>query len=207
MRGPDNHTQASTPHHHTPHPTGVDEAGRGPLAGPVVAAAAILPADAAGLMPLLNDSKKLTAAQREEAYNALQAHPGVLTASAVIEAGEIDRINILQATLLAMTQAVAALPSPADAALVDGNRLPSALPVKHAAAIVKGDAKSAAIAAASIVAKVTRDRIMQAAHSKWPAYGFDGHKGYGTAAHMAAIAKHGPCDIHRLTFAPLKGNY
>jgi ribonuclease HII len=159
------------------------------------------------IMPLLNDSKKLTEEQREEAFAALEAHPGVITAAAIVDAGEIDRINILQATLKAMAQAVESLPTPADAALVDGNRLPPALPVQHAAAIVKGDAKSAAIAAASIVAKVTRDRIMAAAHARFPQYGFIQHKGYPTAAHVAAIAAHGPCELHRLTFAPLKGRY
>lgn len=190
-----------------PASSGVDEAGRGPLAGPVVAAAAILPRDAGDLAPLLNDSKQMTAAARDAAYAALEAHPGVMFATAVVDAAEIDRVNILQATLQAMTEAVAGLRVPADAALVDGNRVPPALRVRHAAAVVKGDAKSAAIAAASIVAKVTRDRIMAAAHDAWPAYGFDAHKGYPTAAHVAAIARHGPCPVHRLTFAPLKGKY
>ena len=185
--------------------SGVDEAGRGPLAGPVVAAAAVLAPDVS--IPFLDDSKKLTEEQREAAFAAIEAHPGIDTAVAVVDAGVIDDINILQATLKAMTQAVDGLASPADAALVDGNRLPPALRVKHAAAVVKGDAKSAAIAAASIVAKVTRDRLMAEAAAEWPAYGFDKHKGYPTAAHVAAIAKHGPCPIHRLTFAPLKGKY
>ena len=177
------------------------------MAGPVVAAAAILPADLSDL-PFLNDSKQMHEAAREAAYEALCAHPDVAVSAAVVSPAEIDAINILQATLKAMTQAVAGLPGGApDAALVDGNRLPQALPVKHAAAVVKGDTKSAAIAAASIVAKVTRDRLMVDAHVRWPAYGFDGHKGYPTAAHVAAIARHGPCPIHRMTFAPLKGRY
>lgn len=189
----------------------MDEAGRGPLAGPVVAAAAVLPRNLALGAIRLDDSKKMSEAEREEAYEVLMAHPEVYIGVSIVDHATIDRINILQATMQAMDDAVAALktPTPLDAALVDGNRVPprcadGSLGTRHAAAIVKGDAKCAAIAAASVVAKVTRDRIMVAAAKEYPVFGFEGHKGYPTAAHVAALVKHGPCAIHRLTFAPIK---
>jgi ribonuclease HII len=186
---------------------GVDEAGRGPLAGPVVAAAAILPAKWAesGLpqqIEGLNDSKQLTEIQREKFFAFLTACGEVEFAIAQIDAALIDEINILQATHRAMNAALARLNPPPQHALVDGR------PVKTMrvpqTAIVKGDARSYSIAAASVLAKVTRDRLMLEFDRQWPAYGFAGHKGYGTARHLAAIAVHGPCPIHRKSFAPLK---
>jgi ribonuclease HII len=186
---------------------GVDEAGRGPLAGPVVAAAAILPTRwaetglPAGLAGL-NDSKQLTAAQREKYFEFLTACAEIEFAIAAVDAGVIDEINILQATHRAMNDALAQLsPLPAHA-LVDGR------PVKTLrvpqTAIVKGDARSYSIAAASVLAKVTRDRLMWEFHTQFPDYGFAQHKGYGTVKHLMAIALHGACPIHRRSFAPLK---
>jgi ribonuclease HII len=186
---------------------GVDEAGRGPLAGPVVAAAAILPAKWAetGLpreLEGLNDSKQLTEIQREKFFAFITACGEIEFAIAEIDAAIIDKINILQATHRAMNAALAKLNPPPQHALVDGR------PVKTMrvpqTAIVKGDARSYSIAAASVLAKVTRDRLMREFDRQWPAYGFAGHKGYGTARHLAAIAAHGPCPIHRRSFAPLK---
>ena len=186
---------------------GVDEAGRGPLAGPVVAAAAILPPRWAqtGLpaaLAGLNDSKQLTEAQREKYFIFLTACAEIEFGIALVDAGVIDEINILQATHRAMNLALAQLRPLPPHALVDGR------PVKTLrvpqTAIVKGDARSYSIAAASVLAKVTRDRLMLEYHAQFPAYGFDEHKGYGTAKHLAAIAKHGACPIHRKTFAPLK---
>ena len=186
---------------------GVDEAGRGPLAGPVVAAAAILPprwaqsglpAELAGL----NDSKQLTEAQREKYFEFLTRCAEIEFGIALVDAGVIDEINILQATHRAMNDALGQLSPLPPHALVDGR------PVKTLrvpqTAIVKGDARSYSIAAASVLAKVTRDRRMLAYHAEWPEYGFAEHKGYGTAKHLAAIATHGACPIHRMTFAPLK---
>jgi ribonuclease HII len=186
---------------------GVDEAGRGPLAGPVVAAAAVLPSKWAesGLPPELeglNDSKQLTAAQREKYFAFLTTCPEVQFAIAQVGAGQIDAINILRATHRAMNSALAQLQPAPEHALVDGR------PVKTMTvpqtAIVQGDARSYSIAAASVLAKVTRDRLMLEFDRQWPKYGFAGHKGYGTAQHLAAIAAHGPCPIHRRSFAPLK---
>src|SRR5579859_2548584 len=186
---------------------GVDEAGRGPLAGPVVAAAAILPARWAetGLpreLDGLNDSKQLTAAQREKFFACLTGSGEVEYAVAQIDSIEIDEINILQATHRAMNAALGDLVPQPQHLLVDGRpvrtmRLPQT-------AIVKGDARSYSIAAASVLAKVTRDRLMLEFDRQWPAYGFARHKGYGTARHLAAIVAHGPCPIHRKSFAPLK---
>ena len=186
---------------------GVDEAGRGPLAGPVVAAAAILPsrwgetglpAELAGL----NDSKQLTETQREKFFTFLTTCAEIEFAIALVDAGVIDEINILQATHRAMNDALAQLNPEPQHALVDGR------PVKTMrvpqTAIVKGDARSYSIAAASVLAKVTRDRLMLEYHAQFPAYGFDAHKGYGTAKHLAAIAAHGACPIHRKSFAPMK---
>ena len=186
---------------------GVDEAGRGPLAGPVVAAAAILPAWWAqfGLPPELeglNDSKQLTELQREKFFAFITACGEIEFAIAGVDAAVIDEINILQATHRAMNDALAKLNPQPQHALVDGR------PVKTMrvpqTAIVKGDARSYSIAAASVLAKVTRDRLMLEFDRQWPAYGFAGHRGYGTARHLAAIAAHGPCPIHRRSFAPLK---
>ncbi len=178
---------------------GVDEAGRGPLAGPVVAAAVILDE----LHPILGlrDSKQLSPGRREQLFDEIRARAlCVAIASASVE--EIDRLNILQATLLAMQRAVRALRLLPHRVAVDGNRLPD-LPMT-AAAIVKGDSKVAAISAASILAKVHRDRLCRELHLQFPAYGFDGHKGYPTAAHLAALQRHGPCDAHRRSFAPVR---
>lgn len=178
---------------------GVDEAGRGPLAGPVVAAAVIL--DDQAPVRGLADSKALTAARRERLFDEIHAKALALCiAEASVE--EIDRLNILQATLLAMRRAVEGLRLLPKQVLVDGNRLP-VLKVP-ATAIVKGDATVPAISAASILAKVHRDRACAALHAQWPQYGFDGHKGYPTAAHLAALRAHGPCPAHRRSFAPVR---
>ncbi|MFA4943289.1 MAG: ribonuclease HII [Lentisphaeria bacterium] len=178
---------------------GVDEAGRGPLAGPVVAAAVVLPAT--GPLPPVFDSKQLTARRREELAAALEVLPGIAFAIAAVPAAEIDRLNILKATHLAMRQALEQLDPAAEFALVDGLPVPG-LPVPSRA-IVKGDARSASIAAASILAKVYRDRYMAAADARHPGYGFGQHKGYGTAAHLAALERLGPSPEHRLSFAPV----
>jgi ribonuclease HII len=184
---------------------GVDEAGRGPLAGPVVAAAAILPSHwAESGLPIeldgLNDSKQLTVTQREKFFNFITSCGEINFSIAEVDAAQIDDINILQATHRAMNDALAQL-NPQHA-LVDGR------PVRtmHVpqTAIVKGDARSYSIAAASVLAKVTRDRLMLDFHAQFPEYGFAEHKGYGTAKHLAAIEKHGACAIHRRSFAPLK---
>jgi ribonuclease HII len=186
---------------------GVDEAGRGPLAGPVVAAAAILPPRwAADGLPAellgLNDSKQLTGIRREKFFEFLIACPEIEFGIAQADAAEIDALNILQATHRAMNDALAQLRPLPPHALVDGR------PVKTLrvpqTALVKGDARSFSIAAASVLAKVTRDRLMLACHAQFPGYGFAGHKGYATAQHLAAIEKFGACPIHRKTFAPLK---
>ena len=174
---------------------GIDEAGRGPLAGPVYAAAVILPPDC--VIEGLNDSKKLTEARREKLFDVI-VEKAVAYGIGSADEKEIDSLNILQATYLAMWRAVEALPVPCDYAMVDGNRMPP-LPVPGET-IVKGDAKSASIAAASILAKVSRDRVMMQYHEQYPAYGFNAHKGYGTRTHYAALEAYGPCPIHRLTF-------
>lgn len=175
---------------------GVDEAGRGCLAGPVVAGAVILPPDAR--LPGLDDSKKLSADQRERLYVEVHAEAlavGVGTCSPE----EIDELNILWAAMEAMARALADLALPPDLALIDGNRTPPGLTVP-AEALVKGDARSLSIAAASVVAKVTRDRLLVALDAEHPAYGFAGHKGYPTAQHYAALAQHGPTPYHRRSF-------
>ncbi|MFZ0826295.1 MAG: ribonuclease HII [Verrucomicrobiia bacterium] len=186
---------------------GVDEAGRGPLAGPVVAAAAVLPSKWAntGLPPELeglNDSKQLTAAQREKYFTFLTACPEVQFAVAQVGAGQIDAINILRATHRAMNDALAQLRPAPEHALVDGRPVKTMLAPQTA--IVQGDARSYSIAAASVLAKVTRDRLMLVFDRQWPKYGFADHKGYGTEQHLAAITAHGPCPIHRRSFAPLR---
>ena len=177
---------------------GVDEAGRGPLAGPVVAAAVIL--DPRQPIAGLADSKKLTARRRERLYDEICAK-ALCCSIALASVAEIDRLNILQATLLAMQRAVAGLRLPPAKVLVDGNRLPT-LGVL-AEAIVDGDATVPAISAASILAKVQRDRWCAEVDAQWPQYGFAAHKGYGTAAHLAALRAHGACEHHRRSFAPV----
>jgi len=177
---------------------GVDEAGRGPLAGPVVAAAVIL--DERQPIRGLADSKKLSAKRREALFDEIRAK-ALCCSIAQASVQEIDQINILQATLLAMRRAVLGLRLPPKLVLVDGNRLP-ALEMR-AQAIVKGDATVPAISAASILAKVSRDRWCADYHQLFPQYGFDQHKGYGTAEHLAALRQHGPCPEHRRTFRPV----
>lgn len=177
---------------------GVDEAGRGPLAGPVVAAAVIL--DDRHAIKGLADSKKLSARRREALFDEIRAK-ALCCSVAQASVEEIDELNILQATLLAMRRAVMGLRLPPKLVLVDGNRLP-VLDIR-AEAIVKGDDKVPAISAASILAKVTRDRWCLEYHQQFPQYGFDQHKGYGTADHLAALRLHGPCPQHRRTFRPV----
>ncbi len=179
---------------------GVDEAGRGPLAGPVVAAACLLPEKL--LVPGVNDSKKLTPQQREELFKTLTKNKKVVFGIGIVEHTEIDRINIFQATIVAMLQAIANLDVDPDYLLVDGLKLPH--PTIPSLKIIQGDGLSQSIAAASIIAKVTRDRIMQGYHKEFPQYGFDSHKGYGTSRHVDAIYHHGPCSIHRRSFEPIK---
>ncbi|MFC3683633.1 ribonuclease HII [Hydrogenophaga luteola] len=177
---------------------GVDEAGRGPLAGPVVAAAVIL--DDHKPIKGLADSKKLTALRREKLFDEIRAK-ALCCSVALATVEEIDRLNILQATMLAMQRAVKGLRLKPAKVLVDGNRLPVLDVV--AEAIVSGDALVQAISAASILAKVTRDRMLDELHAQHPLYGFDRHKGYGTAQHLAALRKHGPLPAHRRSFAPV----
>jgi ribonuclease HII len=173
---------------------GIDEAGRGPWAGPVVASAVIL--DPKNIPSGLNDSKKLNEAKREVLFEPIMqsSHVGI----GIVSAAEIDEINILQATFLAMQRAFDQLENKPDLALIDGNKSPK-LNCKTQT-IIGGDAKSLSIAAASIIAKVTRDRIMHQHHETYPHYGFAHHKGYGTSAHAAALAIHGPCAEHRKSF-------
>lgn len=178
---------------------GVDEVGRGPLAGAVVTAAVIL--DPNRPIAGLNDSKKLSEKQRERLVLEIEQH-ALAFAYGRAEVDEIDSLNILQASLLAMKRAVEALPIAATEAWVDGNKAPALrIPVRT---IIKGDASVPAIAAASILAKVARDREMQVLHDQFPQYGFDRHKGYPTAAHFAALQEHGPCPLHRRSFAPVQ---
>ena len=186
---------------------GVDEAGRGPLAGPVVAAAVVLPAPwmaegLPGALEGLNDSKQLTPRQRDRFYQVLITTAGVEFGIARLEAEQVDEYNILRATHRAMAEALAQLKPGPGHVLVDGLRVASlAYPQT---ALVKGDSLSYSIAAASVLAKVTRDRLMLEHGARWPAYGFALHKGYGTSRHLAALAEHGPCPIHRRSFAPLR---
>lgn len=179
---------------------GVDEAGRGPLAGPVVVAAVIL--DPARPIDGLADSKALSAARREQL--ALQIRTRTLAfAICIVEAEEIDRLNILGATMAGMSRAVAALTIRPILALIDGNRVPKDLPCRGQA-IVRGDATEAAISAASILAKTERDRIMCELDAIHPGYGFSRHKGYPTAAHVESLTRLGPCPQHRRSFAPVR---
>jgi ribonuclease HII len=178
---------------------GIDEAGRGPLAGPVVAAAVILPVgiEISGL----NDSKKLTEKKRESLFDIIKRE-AIASAIGIIDNKTIDRINILQATFRAMSKAVSKLQLKPGLCLIDGNhKIPSLSLLQEA--IVSGDAKSACIAAASILAKVTRDRLMLEYAKQYPIYGFEKHKGYGTKEHIEALKQHGACPIHRTTFSPV----
>ena len=178
---------------------GVDEAGRGPLAGPVVAAAVVLDPDQ--IPRGLNDSKQLTETARETLFAEIlrTSH----TAWVSLPADVIDLVNIREASLLAMNRAVNLLPVHADSALIDGRDVPEGL-TKIGTALVKGDARSVSISAASIVAKVVRDRMMVKAATQFPQFGFERHKGYGSKLHRDAIVKDGPCPLHRKTFAPIK---
>ena len=177
---------------------GVDEAGRGPLAGPVVAAAVILPVDC--VVPGVTDSKQLSPNQRERLFDDIQRASTAVKVSCISNT-VIDEVNILQATLLAMQNAVEQLLPPPDYVLVDGTQLPAISTPSQA--LPKGDSLSQPIAAASIIAKVTRDRIMADFDELYPQYGFRRHKGYGTMQHREAIARHGPCPIHRRSFKPV----
>ncbi len=189
------------------HLAGVDEAGRGPLAGPVVAAAVMLPAEwlDQGLPPELkglNDSKKLSASQRARYFEYLVGQTLVRHAIAEVSSERIDATHILAATHEAMNLALGRLDPEPEYALVDG--LPVPILAFPQTAVVQGDGLSYSIAAASVLAKVSRDRQMERAHAQWPHYGFDKHKGYPTASHIAALRRHGPCPIHRRTFRPVR---
>lgn len=182
---------------------GVDEVGRGPLAGPVMAAAVVFTAGVpAALARLLDDSKKLTAEQRETAYAALLLCPTAEIAVGAASVTEIFRLNILHAAMLAMARAVHRLPSPPDVALVDGNRKPPLACVIHC--VVGGDALCLSIAAASIVAKVVRDRAMARLAGRFPQYGWEHNAGYATGAHRRAVRLHGPCVHHRAAFGTVR---
>ncbi len=183
---------------------GIDEAGRGPLAGPVYAAAAVIDRTrvARKLLRMIDDSKKLTLEQREEAYEAMIASGVVQFAVGEASVEEIDRINILQATYLAMRRAVQALVEQPEVVLVDGNRVPPQLGCR-AETIVGGDAHSYSIAAASIFAKVTRDRYMHALALAYPGYGWETNRGYGSQQHLEALSLLGPTPHHRRSFAPV----
>lgn len=177
---------------------GIDEAGRGPLAGPVTAAAVVLPDGFSH--ESLNDSKKLSASKREAIYEELVNDQQIVWAVAIAHSEEIDRTNILQATHAAMARAALALSRKPEHALIDGLPVRD-FPLPHTA-IVKGDSLSLSIAAASVIAKVTRDRLMCQWDAKYPMYGFAKHKGYGTALHLEKLRAHGPCEIHRKSFLP-----
>jgi ribonuclease HII len=184
---------------------GIDEVGRGPWAGPVMAAAVVIdrartPAD---LIAALDDSKKLSPKRREAISARLLACPGIAWALGEASVAEIDRLNILQATFLAMRRAVASLPFPPEYALIDGNKVPPGLPCP-ASAVVKGDGKSASIAAASIIAKVHRDRIMLGLDAQFPNYGWCHNAGYGTPDHLAGLLTSGVTEHHRKSFAPIR---
>ena len=180
--------------------TGVDEAGRGPLAGPVAVAAVIL--DPRRRLRGLDDSKKLTRAQREALYPRI-VERALAWHVEMVPVEEIDRLNILHATLEGMRRCILALGPQVELVRIDGNAVPRALPCL-AEAVVGGDALEPAIMAASILAKVARDRAMHALHERYPHYGFDQHKGYPTAVHLAALNRHGPCSQHRRSFAPVR---
>lgn len=175
---------------------GVDEAGRGPLAGPVCAAAVIFPDDVE--IEGLNDSKKLSEKKREALFDIIK-EKAIAYSIAYGTLEEIEKLNILEATYIAMNRAIDGLQIPADYALIDGNRVPKNIKIP-CETVVKGDAKSCSIAAASILAKVTRDRLLLEYDEKYPEYNFKKHKGYGTREHTDLILKYGPCEIHRLSF-------
>ncbi len=177
---------------------GIDEAGRGPLAGPVVAAAVILPEGL--LIPEVNDSKQLTAQQRESLYDVIIG-AAVAYGIGTADVPTIDEVNILQATIIAMEQALQAIIPPPDHLLIDALTLPRTQLTQKA--IIKGDCRSHSIAAASILAKVTRDRMMQELYERYPQYNFQKHKGYGTKEHVDMIRKYGPCEAHRRSFEPV----
>lgn len=179
---------------------GIDEAGRGPLAGPVVAAAVVLPRgfDYDGV----DDSKVLTPNQREKIADRIKND--AVWAVAVVDVEEIDRINILWAAMKAMEIALSGIPEPPEKIYVDGNRLPRAFLPDRATAVIDGDAKIACIAAASIIAKTTRDRLMRELSETYPDYGFERHFGYCTPSHIAALKEFGPCPIHRRSFSPVR---
>jgi ribonuclease HII len=182
---------------------GVDEAGRGPLAGPVVAAACILPEGT--LIEGIDDSKKLLPSERFQIFQNILTLANIDYGIGIVDALIIDQINILQATFQAMLIAISRLNQQSDYILVDGNKMPSVrIPGQ---AIVQGDSLSQSIAAASIIAKETRDQIMRAFDKQWPQYNFFSHKGYATEEHLLAIQKYGPCPIHRMSFDPLKSLY
>jgi ribonuclease HII len=176
---------------------GLDEAGRGPLAGPVVASAVVLPSRCR--LTGCDDSKLLTEPEREELYAAITRRAVSIGIGSATEQ-EIDRLNILEATRLAMQRALAGLRPPPDCLLIDAISLPCQIPIRS---IIKGDSLCISVAAASIVAKVTRDRLMAEYHRRYPRYNFLSHKGYGTEEHLKELATHGPCDIHRRTYAPV----
>jgi ribonuclease HII len=178
---------------------GIDEAGRGPLAGPVVAAACILPPGF--MLEFLNDSKQLPSSKREILFQSLTKNPEVIFGIGIVDEKTIDRVNILQATFLAMKAAIENLQVIPDFLLFDGNKAPlTSFPYQ---CIVKGDSLSISIAAASIIAKQTRDHLMEELDNRFPQYGFAKHKGYGTREHLDAIEKWGPCEIHRKSFEPI----
>lgn len=186
-----------------PRVAGIDEAGRGPLAGPVVVAAVVF--DPA--RPRINglaDSKQLCAARREALYGRI-VERALAWHVVFVEVDEIDRINIFQATMVGMRRALEGVRDVADVARIDGNALPRDL-CRPAEAWIGGDARDRTIMAASILAKVSRDRHMVALHARWPEYGFDEHKGYATPGHRAALERHGPCPAHRRSFAPVRDN-
>jgi len=178
---------------------GVDEAGRGPLAGPVSVAAVILPHDL--YLPKINDSKKLSAKVRDELYDEIM-DKALAVKTALVDAKTIDRVNIYQATINGMYESIFGLAQEPQAVLIDAVKLDNLPMVSES--IIKGDAKSASIAAASIIAKVNRDRLMDEYDKQYPEYGFAQHKGYGTAQHIEALKKYGPCPIHRLSFEPIR---
>ena len=179
---------------------GVDEAGRGPLAGPVVVAAVILRPDHA--LDDLDDSKRLSEARREALFPQIQA-AALAWRLEFVACDEIDRLNILQATLTGMCRALRALSPAAQLARIDGNQMPRDLPCP-AETVIGGDGLEPAIMAASILAKVSRDRFMRELHLQYPQYGFDRHKGYASREHLAALEEHGPCPMHRRSFAPVQ---
>ena len=189
--------------HHAQHLVGIDEAGRGPLAGPVVACACYIPPEIAAQFEQVNDSKKLSAKKRDALFELLTASD-ILYGIGFASAEEIDKFNILQATFLAMRRAAQKLTHLENAlALIDGPHKCAGLSLKQIP-VVDGDAKSLCVAAASIIAKVTRDRYLDILDKLYPPYGFAAHKGYGTAVHMRALKAYGPCKEHRKTFAPVR---